>query len=197
MRIEGREDRLRELNDAAMAFHVAQGAGMKIEGWLRTVRRLVGITAVEAAERIGVERGVIFRVERTELRGTIALCTLRRAAAALGCELVYGLAPKEGTLSAMAEANEALREQRRSEAWALKLRKAKMQRQAAAKLRWETQEHERETAQWQAYWKQWAKLSAPKSRQRLPKPGKEVEFWKREMSKALKKVLRKKGIRVR
>src|ERR1035437_10863103 len=98
MRAEGWEEQLGELNDAAMAFHVARGAAKNVHGWLRTVRILVGIPAVEAARQIGVVTREIFRRERAEARGLIKLQMLRRAAESLGCELVYRLVPKEGTV---------------------------------------------------------------------------------------------------
>jgi transcriptional regulator with XRE-family HTH domain len=176
-----------------MALHV-QGNG---EGWLRTVRRVVGIPAAEAARRIGVEEREVFRAEYTEGRGVIELQTLRRAAESLGCELVYGLAPKEGTLAAMAAGIEAGREQRQAEGWARKLQKAKDQRLEAARVRWKAHEQERLAAQWEKYWKRWGQTRLPAARQRIPKPGQEVRFWKHAIRKALVRVMRKEGMRVR
>jgi hypothetical protein len=200
MRAKGWEERLRELDEMAMALDVARGVAINAqgnaEGWLRTVRRAVGIPAAEAAARIGVEEREIFRAEYTEGRGVISLRTLRRAAESLGCELVYGLVPKEGTLKAMAEAIEAGRAQKRSEAWARKLQKAKDQRREAAKQNWRAHERERLARQWAEYWKRWER-STPIGRQRIPEPGAEVKFWKRQMRKALKTVMRKEGVRVR
>jgi len=170
MRKEGWEEQLRELNDAAMAFHAARVTAKNIHGWLRTVRQLVGIPAAEAAERIGVTKGEIFRAEYTEGRGVIELQTLRRAAEALGCELVYGLVPKEGTLAAWAAGIESQREQRQAEGWARKLQKAKDQRLEAARVRWKAHVKERLAAQWEAYWKRWNR-SSPIARHRIPKPG--------------------------
>jgi hypothetical protein len=43
------------------------------------------------------------------------LSTLRRAAAALDCELVYGLTPREGTLEELAAAQKAAHEKAREE----------------------------------------------------------------------------------
>ncbi len=196
MRKQGWEEQLRELNDAALAFHVARGTAKNIQGWLRTVRQIVGIPAAEAAERIGVEQGEIFRAEYTEGRGVIELHTLRRAAEALDCELVYGLVPKEGTLAARAAGIESQQEQRQAEGWARKLQKAKDQRLAAARVRWKEHEQERLAVQWEKYWKRWAR-TPPIARKNIPKPGQEVKFWKHALMKALKKVTRKKGMRVR
>ena len=150
----------------------------------------------EAARRIGVVESGVYRMEYAEGRGVISLETLRRAAEALGCELVYGLAPKEGTLKTMAAAIDAGQAQRRTEAWARKLQKAKDQRREAAKQNWRAHERERLARQWAEYWKRWER-STPIGRQRIPEPGAEVKFWKRQMRKALKTVMRKEGVRVR
>jgi predicted DNA-binding mobile mystery protein A len=200
MRAKGWEERLRELDEMAMALNVARGVAInvqgKAEGWLRTVRRAVGIPVAEAAGRMGVVGSDVYRMEYAEGRGVIGLQALRRAAESLGCELVYGLVPKEGTLKAMAEAIEAGRAQKRTEAWARKLQKAKDQRREAAKLRWRAHEKERLARQWREYWKQ-RELSTPMARRRMKEPVPEIKFWKVQMRKALKTVMRKEGVRVR
>ena len=134
----------------------------------------------DAAGRIGVKEDEVFRMEHAERRGVIELQTLRRAAEALGCVLVYGLAPKEGTLKAMAVTIEAGRAQRRAEAWARKLEKAKEQRQAA---------------EWREYWRLWSSGLPLSVARQLPKPKAPLPFWRERMRKALKTVMRKEGIR--
>ena len=129
MRTKGWEERLRELDEAGMALKVARRVGVGVDGngqgWLRTVRRAVGIPVAEAAGRMGMVESALFRMEYAEGRGVIELKTLRRAAEALGCELVYGLAPKAGTLAGMAAVIEAGRAQARVDAWARKLQDRK------------------------------------------------------------------------
>jgi hypothetical protein len=201
MRKMGWEERLRALDEMAMAFHVARGVATNFqgngEGWLRTVRRAVGIPVAEAAGRIGVKEDEVFRMEHAERRGVIELQTLRRAAEALGCVLVYGLAPKEGTLQAMAVTIEAGRAQRRAEAWARKLEKAKEQRLAAARKRWGAEERERLAVEWREYWRLWSSGLPLSVARQLPKPKAPLPFWRERMRKALKTVMRKEGIRTR
>jgi transcriptional regulator with XRE-family HTH domain len=195
MRTKGWEERLRELDEAATAIKVGRRAARIQQGWLRTVRRAVGIPAAEAAGRIGVVLSALYRMEIAEGRGVIELGTLRRAAEALGCELVYGLAPKAGTLTEMAVAIEAAGARRRDEAWAWKLQKAKDKRYEAAKARWEERQRERLGEGWREYWR--LGDSAGEARRVVPKAVKETPFWKERMRKGLKKALRKKGIRSR
>jgi predicted DNA-binding mobile mystery protein A len=45
-------------------------------------------------ERLSVTQGAVFAMERSEAAGTIQLDTLRRAADALDCDLVYALVPR-------------------------------------------------------------------------------------------------------
>ena len=201
MRAKGWEERVRELDEAAAAFQVARRAAIKIqgsgEGWLRRVRRAVDVPAAEIAGRMGVSPSDVYRLEYAEGRGVSELQTLRRAAEALGCELVYGLAPKEGTLTAMAAAIEAGRAQRRVEARARKNEKAKEQRYEAARKRWVRRERDRVKAGWREYWRLWGTEMPDLLRQQIPKPVRETPFWRERMRKAVRQALRKKGIRLR
>lgn len=47
---------------------------------------------------MGVTQPTVVQLEQSEANGTIQLATLRRAADALGCDLVYALVPREGSL---------------------------------------------------------------------------------------------------
>lgn len=62
-------------------------------GWLRAIRDSMGMTAVQLGRRMGLTSQSIEDAERSEATGTIRLDTLRRAAAALDCTLVYALVP--------------------------------------------------------------------------------------------------------
>ena len=52
------------------------------------------MTTRQLASAVGVTQGAVVDAERTEAKGDITLATLRRYAAALGCELTYTLVPK-------------------------------------------------------------------------------------------------------
>lgn len=86
LRLDARLQPLRE-NQSATA--VPRG------GWLRVIRQALGMTQAEMAARSGVALSTAARIEASEQRGTIQLDTLRRAAAALDCELVYALVPRQ------------------------------------------------------------------------------------------------------
>ncbi len=80
------------------------------DGWIKELREAIGMPVEELAARIGVLRREVHRMERAEQNERIMLATLRRAAAGLGCELVYGPVPKEGTLEDLAAAQTVQRE---------------------------------------------------------------------------------------
>ncbi len=71
-----------------------EGAPRPHRGWIRAIRDALGMSARELAARMDVIQQNISELERRELRGTITLDTLRRAADALDCDLVYALMPR-------------------------------------------------------------------------------------------------------
>lgn len=63
------------------------------KGWLRAIRDALGMTGVQLAARMGVRVQTLSAIEKSEAAGTIQLNTLRRAAEAMDCTLVYALVP--------------------------------------------------------------------------------------------------------
>lgn len=62
-------------------------------GWINAIRRALGIPSAVLAERLDVSQPRIIALERAEADGSIRLQTLRRAAEALGCRVVYAVVP--------------------------------------------------------------------------------------------------------
>lgn len=62
-------------------------------GWMRAIRDALGMSSRQAAARMGVAQSTYTRFEKSEAEDTITLATLRKAAAALDCTLVYALSP--------------------------------------------------------------------------------------------------------
>jgi transcriptional regulator with XRE-family HTH domain len=116
MRETGREAKARELDEAALAFRVARRGSGEVKGWLRTVRQAVGVPVGEVARRLGVSKWEVYRLEQAEMGARIRMETLQKAAAALGCDLVYGLAPRAGTLTELTAEQTGIREAARAAA---------------------------------------------------------------------------------
>jgi transcriptional regulator with XRE-family HTH domain len=197
MRTEGWEVRSRELVEAGMAFRVVQEKVGKVQGWLWTVRHAVGIPVAEMARRMGVCGSEVYRMEYAESRGGITLRKLRRAAEALGCDLVYGMAPRDKTLAVITADTAEAREQKRADTRERGLKKARERRREVARQRWAVQEQSRLEEEWQEYWRQCRMRRTEGARKLIPKPKPQVKFWKQQLRKALVRVMRKQGSRVR
>ena len=63
--------------------------------WVRTIREALGMTTTQLAQRLGVSQPRIPRLEKAETDGSVTLATLRKAAEALDCTLVYTLLPNK------------------------------------------------------------------------------------------------------
>lgn len=82
------------------------------KGWIRAIRDALGMTAEQLADRMHITQPSVQRLEISEAEDTIQLKTLKRAAEALGCELVYALVPRQtlGETYDLAARKVALRE---------------------------------------------------------------------------------------
>ena len=65
-----------------------------VGGWLRTIRAGLGLPAVSLAKRLGIKPASVANLEQSEAAGTVSLNTLRKAAAAMDCVVVYAVVPK-------------------------------------------------------------------------------------------------------
>ena len=64
------------------------------KGWIRAVKEALGMSSKQLAARLGVSPPRITALEKSEVDETVTLASLRRAAEALDCALVYSFVPK-------------------------------------------------------------------------------------------------------
>lgn len=64
-------------------------------GWLKTVRESLGMTAAQLAKRLGVSQPTVTQLESREKTGKATLEKLDEVARAMDCQLVYAILPKE------------------------------------------------------------------------------------------------------
>lgn len=69
-------------------------------GWIRAIRDALGMSGADLAKRMGVSQPRVAQMEKAEVLGDIKISTLERVADALGCDLVYALVPRSGSLEA-------------------------------------------------------------------------------------------------
>ena len=64
-------------------------------GWLRAMREALGMTTRQLAQHMGKVQSAVVDMEKSEARDQISLTSLRQAAEAMDCVLVYAIIPKE------------------------------------------------------------------------------------------------------
>ncbi len=76
-------------------------------GWLRAIRDALGLTTKQFAKRLGVSQPRVVALEKGEVDETVTLASLRRAAEALDCQLVYVMVPNRPLVDMLRERAEA------------------------------------------------------------------------------------------
>ncbi len=69
------------------------GLGVPPEGWLKTLRKALGMSGAQLGRLMGVSRAQVAQSERNELSGAVTLRTLQNMAEAMGCRVVYAIVP--------------------------------------------------------------------------------------------------------
>lgn len=90
---ERRRSRQR-LDEKLLQFKELSSLAVPPKGWIRAIRDALGMSAVQFGRQLGVAPQSAEDLERSEASGGIRLESLRRAAEALDCTLVYALVPK-------------------------------------------------------------------------------------------------------
>ena len=63
------------------------------QGWLRTIRELLGMTTTQFAKKIGVSQPRVFNMEKNEKK--LKISTMEKIADSLNCDFVYAIVPRE------------------------------------------------------------------------------------------------------
>jgi transcriptional regulator with XRE-family HTH domain len=74
------------------------------QGLLRAVRHALGVPVAEMLRKLDMSPSVLFRLEQSEMRGTISVGGAAQLAQAMGCQLISAVVPQNGkTLEDLAE----------------------------------------------------------------------------------------------
>ncbi|MCF6229213.1 MAG: mobile mystery protein A [Gammaproteobacteria bacterium] len=65
------------------------------EGWLKIVRKALGMSGSQLAKRLGVTKGRVSQAESAELSGSATLNSMQSMAQAMGCRFVYAVIPEK------------------------------------------------------------------------------------------------------
>ncbi len=103
MRPQFRSLQVEQLERSLKPFLSSREVTRPQKGWIRALRQVSGMTLREFAMRMRSGLPLAAKFEKSEAEYRITLKSLRRAADALGCELVYALVPKQGNIRDLIE----------------------------------------------------------------------------------------------
>jgi predicted DNA-binding mobile mystery protein A len=101
MNINSRQRARRRLDERLLALKPEDRFHAPPKGWVRAIRDALGINGVQFARRLAIRPQSVEALEKSEAEGTIQIKTLRRAAEALDCTLVYALVPNTSLAGAV------------------------------------------------------------------------------------------------
>lgn len=103
MRPEFIKLRVSQLELALTPFIAAKETPRPPKGWIRAIREVTGLSVRDLAKRLHKAPSVAAHFEGSEAAYRITLGSLREVADALGCQLVYALVPKTGSIQELSE----------------------------------------------------------------------------------------------
>jgi predicted DNA-binding mobile mystery protein A len=65
------------------------------EGWVRTLRKVLGMTASQLGKRLSIKQSRVSEIEKAEIHDQLTLKTLISVAQALGCRFEYVFIPEK------------------------------------------------------------------------------------------------------
>lgn len=101
----------RRLDERLSALPSPQVFAPPRKGWIRAIRDALGMTAAQLGARLSMRPQSVYDIEQSEALGLIQLNTLKKAAAALNCTLVYALVPNKPLSKLVDERARVLAEQ--------------------------------------------------------------------------------------
>jgi predicted DNA-binding mobile mystery protein A len=63
-------------------------------GWIRALRTALGMSMATLAERLGVHKSRVSKIEQDEVAGNLTIKTMQKVADGLDCVFVYGFVPR-------------------------------------------------------------------------------------------------------
>ena len=92
-----------QLDQKLKPFVAAKNTPVPNKGWLHTIRTNLNITMEQLGNKLGITKQGVKKIEESEAKGTISINSLKEVANALNLQLVYGFAPKNGTVQQLVD----------------------------------------------------------------------------------------------
>lgn len=86
---------LTQMENRLSVWRAAQLPSRPANGWVRSIRESLGMSASALGRRLGMTHAAINKFEHSEAHDTITLASLQKLAEALGCDLQYALIPRK------------------------------------------------------------------------------------------------------
>ena len=97
LRQMSRRSKADKLDARLRAFYRARRTAVPKQGWLREIRKVTGRRAIEIAQAMETSEKTVYQLERSEVKGTISLKMLQKAAEGMRCDVVYAVVPWKRT----------------------------------------------------------------------------------------------------
>jgi predicted DNA-binding mobile mystery protein A len=85
----------RELDRKFSSTELTAIAARPRAGWIRAVRGALGMSQAVLAQRHGVTRAAVEKLEQAEIHGGVTVAKLAQVAGAMDCTLIYALVPND------------------------------------------------------------------------------------------------------
>jgi predicted DNA-binding mobile mystery protein A len=85
---------LKQIDQQLSKWQIIKKLPIPREGWIKTIRKALGMTTIQLAAKMGVYHTRISTMEQAELQKAITLNTLNEVANNLNCDLIYAFIPR-------------------------------------------------------------------------------------------------------
>jgi predicted DNA-binding mobile mystery protein A len=83
-----------QLNNTLMKYKDLTDLSYPSKGWIRTIRKSLGMSSRQLARRTGISQQRLSKIEQQEIIGEVKLSTIKKIAEGLNCVFVYALIPE-------------------------------------------------------------------------------------------------------
>lgn len=86
---------IEQLTETLDKFNSIKNIPVPKSGWIRAIRKSLGMTITQLAKRLKVSTERISYLEKNEASGSVTINSMRKVANQLDCIFVYGIVPRE------------------------------------------------------------------------------------------------------
>lgn len=94
---------IQHLDKKMQVLATVQRSGVPNTGWIKAVRKALGISGQQLADKLNITKQAVAAIEDREQNGTITIKLLQETAQKMNMQVVYGFVPEDGTLDALIE----------------------------------------------------------------------------------------------